>query len=172
MTVDEKGQIDVYELPDEDKLRLLFDVHHNYDKDTLLNKTLADMAEASDLLKGKVKSIVNGDESDAALLVTLEKWTKVLKSITDVVIEQKKKDIEDQFDLNSPKVEVLFEYFVTTVMDSLEKSGLSLGDQKMFLDLWESKVDGWEEEVRRMFGAPKTKKKGARKGASRSNTKV
>lgn len=73
----------------------------------------------------------------------LDRFASMINQMLTATIKLREFEIKEEVDINNPKIQLLFTWFIDIIKDSLEEASL---DTKAFFDLFSSKLIGWEEK--------------------------
>lgn len=74
----------------------------------------------------------------------LDRFASIVNQTISSTVKLREFELKEEVDLNNPKIQLLFSWFIDVIKDSLDESSL---DKKAFFDVFSSKLVGWEEKA-------------------------
>jgi hypothetical protein len=130
------------------KNRLVLSVDNSLnDSNTVLEEAHRTMAYASAIIEEELKDPLP-NESKCRIATRL---VDSLKSLTKSVLTQRQVMLDESINLHSPKMKMIFSFFMDEVAKSFEECNLGDEPQELFFRVLSNRLEGWEDIVEKQM---------------------
>jgi len=84
------------------------------------------------------------------------KMNAAIKNLTSSVLSQKQATVEEHLNLHSPKMQMVFAFFMNEVYDSFKMCGFDKESQDLFFRTLSGKLVGWVETMQKKLKSSST----------------
>lgn len=100
------------------------------------------------LVKPLVREMLRSLPNDSKIKA-IEKTSKILSDMLKTLESKKKSELSDEIDPTSPKFQLVFEWFIESIHQTMNEMGLDNLVINNFFQEFSTKLQGWEERVQK-----------------------